>query len=122
MKYKTTQKAVKAGYYNLIVVPYCSMQHVLDHYGANAYTSGTYGWNADIYQIDDKTAIVTGYRPFGNIRPDYETLRKYDAMGRAAEDQPKQAGEDTQAYYHRIDVQRREILYNFVSEVLSNGR
>ena len=122
MKYKTTQKAVKAGYFNLIVVPYASLQHVLDHYGANAYTAGAYGWNADIYQIDDKTAIVTGYRPFGNIRPDRETVRKYDDMGRAVEDGPKPDGMTWPDYYHAQDVKKREILYNFICEVLNNER
>ena len=42
-----------------------------------AFTSGVYGWNADIYDINN-VAIVTGYRPFGNIHVDYDIIREYN--------------------------------------------
>jgi hypothetical protein len=30
------------------------------------YHAGVYGWDADIYILDDTTVLVTGYRPRGN--------------------------------------------------------
>lgn len=55
------------------------MQTLLKFRSPNAYTaSKTYGWRADIYEITPNTVIVTGYAPFGNIVPDYETVKKYE--------------------------------------------
>lgn len=42
-----------------------------------AYTTRIEGWGADIYQFGN-TAIVTGYAPFGNIRPGYEINQRYE--------------------------------------------
>lgn len=78
MKFKTTQKAVKEGYRNIIKVGYCDLQYLLYYKNPVAYTCGVYGWNADIYEIGRGSAICTGYKPFGDIRPDYELVREYD--------------------------------------------
>ena len=78
MKFKTTQKEVLNGYRYVISEGYCDLQHLLYYRNPVAYTSGIYGWNADIYEIRNGVAISTGYRPFGNIKPDYELAREYD--------------------------------------------
>ena len=72
-----TQKFIKEHYDTIISVPYCRLQFLLKHRHSLWYTAGRYGWNADIYDING-IAIVTGYKPFGNINPNYDTLRKYD--------------------------------------------
>lgn len=77
MKYKTTQKEIKANYNKIIKVGYCKLQHLLNYCEAKSYTSNAYGWASDIYTFNN-VAISTGYAPFGNITPDYKTLRKYD--------------------------------------------
>lgn len=77
MKYVTTEKAVMNGYRYIIAVPYCDLQTLLKFREPVAYTSGTYGWNADIYEINPNTVIVTGYRPFGKSVP-YEKVRAYE--------------------------------------------
>lgn len=67
MKIKTTQKEIKKRYSNILAVGYAEYYDLLDKYKATFYTCGVYGWNADIlidYATD--TAIVTGYRTFGN--------------------------------------------------------
>lgn len=66
MKYKTTKRAVMDGYGFVISVGYADLQHLLRCKSPVAYTSGQYGWNADIYDFGN-IAICTGYRPFGNI-------------------------------------------------------
>lgn len=79
MKYETTKKAILSNYSNIIKVGYCYLQTLLKFRSPNAYTaSKTYGWRADIYEITPDTVIVTGYAPFGNIVPDYETVLKYE--------------------------------------------
>ena len=81
MKYRTTQKAIKNGFYKVISIGYCNLQHLLNCEIETAYTTRREGWAADIYDFGN-VAIVTGYAPFGNIRPDYETVKKYDNMAR----------------------------------------
>lgn len=80
MKFKTTKKAINEGYNNIICVPYCGLQHLLARREPAAYTARREGWAADIYDIGAGACIVTGYGPFGNIRPDYEIIRRYDTV------------------------------------------
>lgn len=82
MKFKTTQKYIKANYKNIISVGYCKIQYLLSCESPIAYTSGRDGWYADIYNFGN-TAIVTGYNPFGNVKPDYEIVKKYEDMAKS---------------------------------------
>jgi hypothetical protein len=78
MKFKTTKKEVLNGYRYVISEGYCTLQHLLYYSNPIAYTSGVYGWNCDVYEIRSGVAISTGYRPFGNVKPDYKLAREYD--------------------------------------------
>lgn len=87
MKVKTTEKAIKNNYSNVICVGYCDLWHLLRCTEPKFYTAGVYGWNADIYEINNNTAIVTGYRPFGNIHASYSGIcNKYEEKARAIVD------------------------------------
>lgn len=79
MKFKTTKKAIMANYSTIICVGYCSLQHLLNCEEAAAYTVRAEGWGCDIYTFGG-VAISTGYAPFGNIRPKYEIIKKYDDL------------------------------------------
>lgn len=78
MKFKTTQKAIKANYNTIICVSYCGFQNLLNYESPVAYTVRREGWAADIYDMSGGVAIVTGYAPFGNIRPFYELRERYE--------------------------------------------
>ena len=65
MKTKVTKKQILNSYANVISVGYCRLQNLLSYESERHYTTGVYGWNADIYEINSNTVIVTGYRPFG---------------------------------------------------------
>ena len=79
MKYKTTKRAVMDGYGFVISVGYADLQFLLYCKSPVAYTSGQYGWNADIYDFWN-VAICTGYRPFGNISSNkYGVNRMFDS-------------------------------------------
>jgi hypothetical protein len=80
MKFKTTRKAVKANSRIILKVGYCDLQSLLKFEEPIAYTSGVYGWNADIYKLDGLT-IVTGYRPFGNYE-NYNLVHEYEQKAR----------------------------------------
>ena len=110
MKYKTTKKAVNAGYAIRLSVGYCNLQFLLSQESPVAYTARREGWAADIYNMGGGVAIVTGYDPFGNVKPDYNTCRKYD-----------QAAQKIRYDYSlTIDQQRealRELIDQFLQEV-----
>ena len=78
MKFKTTQKAIRANYDTIICVSYCGLQNLLNYESPVAYTERREGWAADIYDMGGGVAIVTGYAPFGNIRPFYELRERYE--------------------------------------------
>lgn len=81
MKERITMKAIKNGFNNIIEVSYCELSSLLRYSNPNYYTCGVYGWNADIYIINTNTVIVTGYRPFGNIR-NRKIVKKYEEEAR----------------------------------------
>ena len=107
MKTQTTQKYIKAIEDNIIYIPYCNIQHLLHYTDANYYTAGVYGWNADIYIFNDCT-IVTGYRPFGNIKPRYDLCREYDDKARAVL-------EDYSIHWER----QRDMVNNLLDEFIN---
>lgn len=76
MQFKTTEKAMKEGCY-CQSVPYCDLQNLLSVTEPIAYTSGKYGWNADIY-MNGNLAIVTGYRPFGKYYITRDEIRNFN--------------------------------------------
>lgn len=80
MKFKTTQKEIRANYNKIICVPYCGLQNLLNYESPVAYTVRHEGWAADIYDMGGGVAIVTGYAPFGNVRPSYELCERYEVQ------------------------------------------
>lgn len=92
MKYKTTARALKEGYYKIISCGYCELQSLLSYKSPVAYSHGLYGWNFDVYDIDG-VAIVTGYRnmPSQNLKSDYKFIREYEekSQGKTAEEKDK---------------------------------
>lgn len=89
MKYKTTAKALKSGYYHIINVGYCDLQCLLNYKSPVAYCCGVYGWNFDVYDING-VAIATGYRgmPTKNSKCNYALIREYEqkAQGKTKEE------------------------------------
>ena len=78
MKFRTTQKVIKENFGTIICVPYCGLQNLLNYENPVAYTVRREWWAADIYDMGGGVAIVTGYEPFGNIRPSYELRKRYE--------------------------------------------
>lgn len=110
MKFKTTQKAVKAGYSTIICVSYCSLQYLLNYESPVAYTQRREGWAADIYDMGGGIAIVTGYAPFGNIRPTYEQVK-------AVEEQAEKIRYNYSLAWEEQRDALRELQRAFIEEV-----
>ena len=83
MKFRVTQKEIKANFSKIISVPYCGLQNLLNFESPVAYTARREGWAADIYDMGGDAAIVTGYAPFGNVRPAYELRERYETQAEA---------------------------------------
>ena len=111
MKYKTTQKAIKNSYSRILCVGYCDLQYLFYFESPEAYTCGVYEWNADIYSAGG-VAIVTGYRPFGNIRPSYDLRKAYDDRAReVVSNMNYQSIEETRGIL-------REMIRDFIGDAL----
>lgn len=81
---QTTMREVKESFDNVIRVYYCDLQYLLRGRDRVAYTAGVYGWNADVYDVGNGVAIVTGYRPFGDIHPPFSLVERYNSAARKA--------------------------------------
>lgn len=114
-KIKVSQKTIKEGWKNVICIGYCNIQYLLYYMDADFFTARREGWGADIYKIDYNTAIVTGYAPFGNIRPDYDLQQKYDRLAR-------EVVCNNALSFDKQKEELRELLEQFVAEVLENEK
>lgn len=110
MKFRTTQKAVNAGYDKRISIGYCNIQTLLAGVDPVAYTARREGWGADIYDMGGGVAIVTGYAPFGNVKPGYEIQRRY-------EEQAREIRYDYSRTWEEMQAALQELLRQFVKEV-----
>jgi len=84
MKYKTTKKAVKNGYYKIISVGYCELQHLLKGVNPVAYSTRAEGWACDYYDING-VCICEGYAPISSQNTKeipYDKVREYDNKAR----------------------------------------
>lgn len=82
MKKHITQRDTKNSNYIVLGVAR-KLQKTLEYIAPIAYNAGRDGWNYDLYRINDKYSIVTGYIGFdrscthrvGNIKGFYQALR-----------------------------------------------
>lgn len=120
MKTPITKRAIINGYKNIIRVGYCDLQKALSCCDPNYYTAGVYGWNTDIYVIDNETAIVTGYRPFGNMELPRDVIT---ALEKCANDIITKMEYDKAIKYLRANLEEIAfgIEYNYDTYNFFNG-
>ena len=106
MKTRITQKEVKNTHTHVIKVGYCQLQYLLNYKNPYAYTCGADGWHSDVYSIGT-VALSTGYQPFGDIKPDYETVKAYD----------DQAARILASRDDNVAQQLNDLLHKFIEEV-----
>lgn len=115
MKVKTTSKQIK-----LMQSPlhtwrcgYCDLQNIFYGISPIAYTCGVYGWNYDIYQLDDEI-ITTGYRGMIGQSIPHEILRKYDILASnilaTSKDSNQSWDEFTEQRTNKLNALRQEFL------------
>ena len=103
-----SKKEILNGYKFIIPIGYCQAQDLLGYQRAKYYTySRVYGWRADIYEISEDVAIVTGYAPFGNISVDYTALKDYNLKA-------------LNAYLNvRNEEKRKELINGYLKEFIN---
>lgn len=111
LKGKMTKKEIIENYKNVIKVGYCEIQYLTHTAERMGFTAGVYGWNADIYKVDNDTVIVTGYRPFGNIEPKYDVIKKYEEIAKKVV--KNWCG-------HEIYEELENLIKQFTNEVINN--
>ena len=60
-KLKTSQSKMKTFSPIVLGVGYCELQCLLNYESPIAYAAGSNGWICDLYMINDRYSIVTGY-------------------------------------------------------------
>lgn len=111
MKIKTTKKEIQKSFKNIICVGYGDLQNLLSYTDVVFYTCGVYGWNADVYKINNNTIICTGYRPFGNIK-NYKLIEKYENKAKKIK--------ENNFCYEEIKQKLNKLLNDFIKEILKN--
>lgn len=106
---RTLQKHVRAEFGTIINVNYCKLQQLLRCEDPIAYTTSAYGWAADVYDVGNGVAIVTGYAPFGRIHPDPDICKKYETLASKII--------YSRDSYDAIRDKLRDLIREFVNEV-----
>lgn len=110
MERKLRMKEVKECYNNIISVGYCGAWYLLKCINREGWTCGVYGWNADVYEIDNSTAIVTGYRPFGDIY-NHELTKEYNEKAR-------KVWENKKMKYETKNKKVKKLLDEYINKIL----
>ena len=111
MRVQVTKRDVMNQNSFVIRVGYCDLQYLLRFKDSQFYTAGMYGWNADVYQVSSNVVIVTGYRPFGNVKVEFGILRGF-------EDRAKAILKDYSLKYEEQAEALDELLSEFLQVVL----
>ena len=84
-KVKVSKKQMKENY-RILSVGYCDLQFLLKHKDPIAYSSGSYGWSCDYYDING-VVISTGYNPIKskNVNDSYDLIKEYNEKARNIE-------------------------------------
>ena len=109
MKFRTTQKAIRDGYAKIYRCGYCDLANLFRHTSPTAYTCGVYGWNFDLYDIDN-VAITTGYRGMIGKRIPSEIIRKYESKA-------KKATEKADFDYKKTKSALDKLIEKFIAEL-----
>ena len=81
-KIKATKTEMRHNY-KILSIGYCDMQYLLNYQNPVAYSSGSYGWSCDYYDIKG-IIISTGYSPIStkNMKDNYKLIREYEDKAR----------------------------------------
>lgn len=109
MSLQLKKKEVLDTYYT-ISIGYCDAYNLLSGVDRVGYTCGVYGWNSDVYIVDN-IAISTGYRPFSNLDRPNGLVSKYEQKARKIREDKRYKNWETKK--NKIN----KLLSEFIKEV-----
>lgn len=80
MKIKASKKDIRNNSNKILKIGYCNIQTLLYYENPFAYSTGTYGWACDYYNVNG-VIISTGYNPIGDY-VDYKLCKEYEDKAR----------------------------------------
>ena len=90
---------------------YCDLQYLLRRSNKVGYNSGVYGWNYDVFSLDnDNIAICTGYRGMPGSRIDYKIVDKYEKKAEAL-------FKDWSIKYEEQQEKLKKLVKKFIEEI-----
>ena len=119
MKFKTTTKRIKENYSQnyILSISYCDLQTLLKYESPRAYTSGLYGWNYDLYDIEG-VAICTGYRGMPQGKNfDYSLVKKYETKAQKIANRRKKDNETWEQFDNKKRADINKLLKSFIKAV-----
>ena len=106
-----TRKEIINNFDKVFSVGYCGIQYLLRGKNRIGYNSGVYGWNYDIFSLDNgNIAICTGYRGMPGKSIDYSIVDKYEAKAKAI-------SEDYYTDYEKRQKKLEKLLQKFIEEI-----
>lgn len=106
MGIRVTRNELKKITKNIIAIPYCGLQNLLDDNYKLGHNSGVYGWNYDAYLYSTSNGCViinTGYNPYGKRVP-HDIIEKYNNRAK------------------RVNtIERDRLMRDFLYDILSNN-
>lgn len=106
-----TRKEITNRFNYVYSVGYCDLQYLLRYQNKVGSNSGVYGWNYNIYGLDNnQIAICTGYRGMPGERIDSDIIKKYE----------EKAKKITYDYSLKWEDQKKKInklLEKFIAEI-----
>lgn len=109
---KMTKRDVMNTFDTVISINYCAAQTLLKGVEPiGVYYSNATGWKADIYAFEG-VAIVTGYQPFGNVKPSHNIIKRYEERARFIVD------EWNERRFPGLKCSLNELLHDFIRKVV----
>ncbi len=106
-----TRKEVVNNFNKVYSVSYCGIQYLLRGKNRISYNSGVYGWNYDVFSLDNgNIAICTGYRGMPGKSIDYTIIDKYESKA-------KSIAEDYYTDYEKRQKKLEKLLQKFIEEI-----
>lgn len=106
-----TKKEIINNFNKVYKIGYCGIQYLLRGKNRIGYNSGVYGWNYDVFSLDNgNIAICTGYRGMPGVSIDYAIINKYEAKAKAI-------FEDYSIKYEEQQKKLEKLVKKFIEEI-----
>ena len=116
MRNKMTMKTIKASNTVVLGVGYCDLQRTLKFEWSPAYATRVEGWACDLYEINDRYSIATGYNYSRSCTHDVlkyrELMAELDAYEKSLRDNASKATDGDERKAKLIEILDKHLATN----------